>query len=135
MRQLVLAAVAFSGLFSASQVMAAPVDGYEGLYSANYAACTLPDGTVAACEAAIQSHVTALVSGGIDLDTANVSFQALRAEVFEANEPDEDFQLAIDNLFELLLPDSGAIGVIDTDTPASLVTGTGGDAPIPGSLS
>lgn len=141
MRKFVFAAAALAGLFGATQVMAAAVPGYEGLYSANYAACILPDGTLVACETAIQAHVTALVSGDVELETANASFQELRSEVYAANAADEDFQRAIDDLFELLLPDSGAIGPLDTDsdadagTPTTLVDGSATDAPVPGSPS
>jgi hypothetical protein len=108
MRKLIGLAVSVVMAAYAGSAVAAPVPGFEGVYAANYAACVLPDGTLEACEAAINAHVAALVGGGVDIDDANAAFTALRAEVFAANEPDPDFQAAIDALFELLLPDSGA---------------------------
>ncbi|MBD8066785.1 hypothetical protein IC608_15025 [Devosia sp. PTR5] len=110
MRTYLFAAFAvLPGLF-VSSAMAAPVPGFDQLYAQNFTACTLPDGTVADCEAAIQEHVAALVAASVDVDTANASFTALRREVFLANAADEVFQAEIDALFELLLPESGDIG-------------------------
>lgn len=136
MRKFVLIAVAAAGMCSASQANAAAVPGFEALYTANFNACVLPNGTLADCEAAINAHVAALVSGNTDQALATASFQSLRAEVFATNAPDEDFQAAIDALFELLLPESGAIAApIDTGTPASLTDTGSGPEPVEGSNS
>ena len=109
MRAFLSAAVVTVGLFSATHVSAAPVPGFEDNYAANYAACVLPDGTVEACEDAINAHVAALLGGSVNEVDANNSFSALRREVFVANEPDPVFQAQIDALFEQLLPESGAV--------------------------
>ncbi|MGV8832909.1 MAG: hypothetical protein ACOH2N_13110 [Devosia sp.] len=101
------------GMAAISAPNAAPVAGYEALYSAVSSACTIPAGTLAACETAINAYSGALASA-VDLAVANASFTALRAEVFAINAPNPEFQAQIDALFELLLPDSGALG-----TPAS----------------
>jgi hypothetical protein len=106
----VLGMAGLVGLSAVSGSIAAPVSGFESFYDAVYSNCTLPDGAVPACETAINAYAEALV-GAVDLDTANQSFSELRLEVFAANDPDPEFQAEIDRLFELLLPDSGAIGV------------------------
>lgn len=97
------------GMAGLSGANAAPVPGYESLYNAVYVNCTLPNGTVQSCEAAINAYAQALVAA-VELNVANQSFTELRQEVFAANAADEEFQAEIDALFELLLPDSGAIG-------------------------
>lgn len=102
------AAIGVLGLGAASGAVGAPVPGYEALYSAVVANCTIPDGTVPLCEAAINAYSGALVDA-VDLGEANASITALRQEVFAANAPNEAFQAEIDALFELLLPDSGAV--------------------------
>jgi len=109
MRKLITVLSAFLAFAGTGQAIASPVPGYESFYTANYAACTLPNGTVAACETAINNHVSALVGGGVDTAEANNSFTALRSEVFSANSADEDFRAQIDALFEQLLPNSGAV--------------------------
>ena len=108
MRKLVGLAIATQMVFTVGTATAAPVPGFEAAYAANYAACVLPDGSLEACEGAINAHVAALLGGGIDIDDANAAFTGLRAEVFAANAADPEFRAAIDALFELLLPDSGA---------------------------
>ena len=97
------------GLFGVTATNAAPVPGFESFYDAVFASCTLPDGTLPACETAINAYAGALVAADIPIETANESFIALRAAVYVANAADEAFQIDIDALFELLLPDSGAI--------------------------
>lgn len=111
MRKLVttLATAGVLGLGAMSAASAAPVAGYEALYTAVYANCTLPNGTLPLCEAAINAYSGALVAA-VDLSVANASFTELRLEVFEGNAADEAFQADVDALFELLLPDSGSIG-------------------------
>ncbi len=110
MRKLIttLAMAGVLGLGTASATSAAPVLGFEGLYSAVAVACSVPTGTLAACEAAINAYAAALVAN-VDISVANKSFQELRGEVFTANAPDQPFQADVDALFELLLPESGAI--------------------------
>jgi hypothetical protein len=76
-----------------------------------YTDCTIPAGTVVLCEAAINAYAAAIVPV-VDLPEANLSFSALRLEVFDGNAADVPFQTLIDDLFELLLPDSGAIGAL-----------------------
>lgn len=128
----ILGMVGLVSLGAVSGSTAAPVPGFDALYSANFTSCTLPDGTLAACEAAINAHVDALIAGGVDQATSNSSFTALRSEVFTANAADSAFQAAIDALFESLLPDSGAIGApgvgggAPTGTPASISDGSDG---------
>lgn len=110
MRKLIMN-IASAGLLSVvplSAAVAAPVPGFEDLYNAVFTACTLPAGELQACEAAINAYSGALVAS-TELSVANQSFTELRAEVFTANAADEQFQTDIDALFELLLPDSGAI--------------------------
>ncbi len=111
MRKLIMAVATAStlGLGATSGTVAAPVPGFEGLYSTLIASCSLPDGTEAACEAAITAYADALVAA-VDIEVANQSFSEARQEVFALNGGDVTFQAAIDALFELLLPDSGAIG-------------------------
>ena len=120
-----LAAMGMLSLGAASGAVGAPVAGFEAQYAAVLANCTLPDGTVPLCEAAINAYSGALVSASVDLAEANASFTAARQEVFGVNAPNEPFQVEIDALFELLLPDSGAIG--GGGAPA------GGGAPVGGS--
>lgn len=133
MRKLIMAAATVSmlGLGATSGTVAAPVPGFEGLYSTLIASCSLPDGTEVACEAAITAYADALVAA-VDIEVANQSFSEARQEVFALNTSDETFQAAIDALFELLLPDSGAIGaapgVTDGGTPAAN-DGSGGPVP------
>ncbi|MCR6673613.1 hypothetical protein [Devosia ginsengisoli] len=113
MRRLV-ASIVTAGMLSVaglSGANAAPVPGFEDLYNTVFTSCTLPDGTLAACEAAINAYASALVAN-VELTVANQSFSELRQEVFVANAADEEFQADIDALFELLLPDSGAIGAV-----------------------
>jgi len=119
------------GLAGVSASTAAPVSGFEALYNAVYDNCVLPPNGVSTddavlqeeirvavqvCEAAINAYSGALVAADIPLDIANDSFTALRLEVFDTNEPSTPFQEAIDALFELLLPGSGAIGVAASPT-------------------
>ena len=94
------------------QAAAAPVEGFEALYSAVLTACTPPAGTPAACEAAINDYSAALVAAGVDPEVALLSFTELRAEVVAAGGGE-----VIDALFEELLPESGAVGGV----PASPV--------------
>ena len=112
MRKLIMAVATATtlGLGATSGTVAAPVPGFEGLYSTLIASCSLPDGTEAACEAAITAYADALVAAGVDIEVANQSFSEARQEVLALNGGDVTFQAAIDALFELLLPDSGAIG-------------------------
>ena len=111
MRKLIttIATAGVLGMAAISASNAAPVSGYEGLYSAVFTSCTIPTGTVPTCETAINACAGALASA-VDLEVANASFTALRSEVFAANAADEGFQAEIDALFELLLPGSGALG-------------------------
>jgi hypothetical protein len=134
MRRLV-ASIVTAGVLSvagAAGANAAPVPGYEGLYNTVYTSCTLPDGTLAACETAINAYAGALVSS-VALEAANQSFTELRQEVYAANAPDPQFRADIDALFELLLPDSGAIGggtgAVGDDGPPAADNGTGGPVP------
>lgn len=113
MRRLV-ASIVTAGMLSVAGLPganAAPVPGFEDLYNTVFTSCTLPAGTLAACEAAINAYASALVAN-VELTVANQSFSELRLEVFAANAADEEFQADIDALFELLLPDSGAIGAV-----------------------
>ena len=135
MRKLIMAVAAAGmlGLGATSGTVAAPVPGFEGLYSTLIASCSLPDGTEAACEAAITAYADALVAA-VDIEVANQSFSEARQEVFALNASDTAFQSAIDALFELLLPDSGAIDgapAVDGGTPAAN-DGSGG-GPVPSS--
>ena len=133
MRKLIMAVAAAGalGLGATSGTVAAPVPGFEGLYSTLIASCSLPDGTEAACEAAITAYADALVAA-VDIEVANQSFSEARQEVFALNGGDATFQAAIDALFELLLPDSGAIGApaADGGTPAA---NDGSGTPVPSS--
>ena len=114
-----LAAIGVLGLGASSAAVAAPIAGFDALYNAVFANCTLPNGTVPLCEAAINAYSGALVAADISIDEANASFTALRGEVFAVNAPNEPFQIEIDALFELLLPNSGAIGA----TPSPVIPG------------
>jgi hypothetical protein len=114
-----LAAIGVLGLGAVSGAVAAPIAGFDAQYAAVSANCTLPNGTVPLCEAAINAYSGALVAANISIDEANASFTALRAEVFAVNAPNEPFQIEIDALFELLLPNSGAIGA----TPSPVIPG------------
>lgn len=108
-------------LGAAGSIYAAPVAGsadYVTLYNTVFSDCTLPDGTVAACEAAINAYAGRLVGDGVEIADANASFMALRSEVFAANAADDEFQALIDALFEELLPDSGSIGAPAGGEPA-----------------
>ena len=131
MRKLITT-IATAGVFGISAVTAAsaaPVGGYEALYATVIASCSLPNGTLEACEAAINGYSSALVVS-VDISVANQSFSEARLEVFALNAPDPEFQARIDALFELLLPDSGAIVVTpDGPTFAPTVTGTDGGTP------
>lgn len=111
MRKLIttLATAGVLSLAAISATNAAPVPGFEGAYAATFAACTLPAGSVAACETALNAQVDAQIAAGVPQDVALVSFTALRAEVLAANAGDPTFQAAIEAVFEGLLPDSGAI--------------------------
>lgn len=142
MRKLITT-IATAGVLSMtafSATLAAPVPGFEALYATLITSCSLPitDGKVGACEAAINTYSTALVVG-TDIATANASFTEARQEVFALNAADEAFQAQIDALFELLLPDSGAIGGAPAAAPAGAtpeaVTGSGGPTPAPASPS
>ena len=120
MRKLITT-IATAGVLSMtalSATLAAPVAGYEALYTALITSCSLPntEGKVAECEAAINAYSGALVVG-VDLVVANQSFSEARLEVFALNASDEEFQAQIDALFELLLPDSGAIGAPAVGVP------------------
>ena len=105
----VLATASMLGLGFLSPAYAEPVGGYDALYNTMITACSLPDGAVLDCNDAITAYATALVNDNIDEDTSNKSFMEARAFVFEVNAPDPEFQADIDALFELLLPNSGAI--------------------------
>lgn len=120
MRKLVttIATAAVLSLSALPASNAAPVPGFEALYAALVTACSLPAGAVPDCEAAINAYSGAIV-GAVDLTVANQSFTEVRAEVFATNAPNEEFQADIDALFELLLPDSGAVG----GTPSPVVPG------------
>lgn len=98
-------------LVTLSATMAAPVQGFDDLYNAAFAACTPADGRAAvpaACEAAINAYAAALIEAGVDPALALGSFTALRADVAAAGGG-----AAIADLFEQLLPESGSL------TPAS----------------
>ena len=96
MRKLIMAVATASmlGLGATSGTVAAPVPGFEGLYSTLIASCSLPDGTEAACEAAITAYADALVAA-VDIEVANQSFSEARQEVFALNAGDTAFQAAI----------------------------------------
>lgn len=113
MRKLITAVFLTSalGLSVLPAATAAPVSGFEGLYTAVFTNCTIPLGTLETCEAAINAYAAAL-SAAVELEVANQSFTELRAEVFAANVADEPFQSDVDALFELLLPNSGALGPV-----------------------
>lgn len=110
MRKLIttIALAGVLGLGTVSATSAAAVPGFEDLYNAALAACTPPAGNAEACEAAINAYSGALV-GAVDIDVALASFKELRAEVLEANGGDATLMADIDALFELLLPESGAV--------------------------
>jgi len=114
MRKLVLEVALFSSL-AITGAFAAPVPGFEAQYAAVVAACTTPGGA-AACEIAINAYSAALV-GSVDLAVANQSFAELRAEIQAANASDPTLQVAVGDLFETLLPESGSLG--DTDASAN----------------
>ncbi len=102
---------------------AAPVPGFEAQYAAVLVACTPPAGTPAACEAAINALSAAMIAAGIPQDVALRSFTELRAEVVAAG--------GFEDIFEQLLPDSGAVNPPpppSTGTPGSTV---GGGDPVP----
>src|SRR3982751_1175965 len=105
----ICAAIAALGFGAISQASASPVPGFDAQYKAVFTSCTLPAGSHVACEAAINAYSSAVVAGA-SLAAAEISFQELRKEVFTGNATDSKFQLDIDALFELLLPNSGAIG-------------------------
>ena len=109
-------ALGLSPLF-AGGAFAAPVAGYETLYDALLTSCSLPTGTVPDCESAINAYSSPLVSGGVSLEQANLSFSSARQTVYAANESDKGFQAEIDALFERLLPESGAV----TAPPAGII--------------
>ncbi len=111
----ILVSMGALGLMAIAPAAAAPVNGYTAQYNAVFTSCTLPDGTVPACEAAINIYAQAIV-GAVELAEANTSFQALRGEVWAANEADAVFRRQIDALFELLLPESGSIGPAPSPT-------------------
>jgi len=122
---------ATAGLLSIAAVSvsnAAPVAGFEAGYAALTTACSLPVGTVADCETQINAYSAALIAGGVSQDAALQSFTAVRAEVFAINAPQAGFQASIDELFERLLPNSGAI---DAPAPAPAAADDGFDAPGP----
>lgn len=100
-----LAVGAVSALsFGSYGVSAAPVPGFEALYQAVLDACP-PNGSLAATEAAINAYSAALVAANIDPEVALLSASELRIDAAEAGCGPE-----VDELFELLLPESGAIG-------------------------
>ena len=112
---------ALASMAMVGSTFAAPVPGFEGPYNTVFTDCTLPEGGfsadnreaeiaagLASCETAINGYADGLVEA-VTIEVANVSFTELRSEVFAANEPDEEWQALVDALFELLLPDSGAI--------------------------
>jgi hypothetical protein len=130
MRKLIttLATAGVLGMSGLGVANAAPAGGYDDLYAAVITSCSLPAGTLEACEAAINGYSSALVVA-VTLPVANQSFSEARKEVFALNAADEEFQAAIDALFELLLPDSGAILPIEGPGFAPTVTGTGEPPP------
>jgi vacuolar-type H+-ATPase subunit D/Vma8 len=100
-----------STLIFSVPAVGAPVAGFESYYADVVTSCTVPVGTRAACETAINAYATVLVAT-VELDEANASFSALRKEVYDINnvsEENEQFRDEIDALFELLLPESGAV--------------------------
>ena len=111
MRKLVAGLVLASGLSApfVSASSAAPVTGFETQYSAVSGNCTIPLGALDTCEQAINAYAAALAAA-VELEVANQSFTELRSEVFTVSEPNEPFQVDGDALFELLLPESGALG-------------------------
>jgi hypothetical protein len=130
-----MATFAIAGVLSVSALSAtsaAPVPGYEALYAQLITSCSLPDedAKVAACEAAINTYSGALVVG-TEISVANQSFTEARLEVFALNASDDEFQAEIDALFELLLPDSGAIAAEDDDGPPAANDGSGTLPPVP----
>lgn len=138
-----MAATAVLSFFVAGNAMAAAVPGYETQYNTLVINCTIPIGTLEECGAAINAYSGALIAGGISITVANLSFSAVRQEVFTANAPDGAFQSQIDALFEQLLPDSGAIGgagapgnADDGDNTPNSLTGPSNDpTPTPASPS
>jgi hypothetical protein len=123
-----LAMAGVLGMSAMTTASAAPAGGYDDLYAAVITSCSLPAGTLEACEAAINGYSSALVVS-VTLPVANQSFSEARKEVFALNAADEEFQAAIDALFELLLPDSGAILPVEGPGFAPTVTGTDGGTP------
>lgn len=138
MRKLIttLAMAGVLGMSAMSTANAAAVGGYDGLYATLITSCSLPNGTLEACEAAINGYSSALVVS-VDIAVANQSFTEARKEVFALNAADEKFQADIDALFELLLPDSGAILPAPLEGPgfAPTVTGDSDKTPTPASPS
>ena len=96
-----LAAIGVLGLGAASGAVGAPVAGFEAQYAAALAACT-PGGSPAACEAAINALSAAMIAAGVDQAVALQSFTELRSEVVAAG--------GFEDIFEELLPESGAVG-------------------------
>lgn len=131
MRKLItmMATAGVLGLSAVGAVNAQPIAGYENLYATLITSCSLPNGTVEDCEDAINAYAGALVTT-VDEAIANGSFTEARLTVFVANEPDPVFQAEIDALFELLLPDSGAIagGPSGNFGDRATIGGGGGDS-------
>ncbi len=121
------------GLGAVTASIGAPVSGFETQYDQAVTSCTLPAGTVALCDAAINGYSGALVPN-VDQVAANQSFTSLRSQVFVANESDKLFQADIDILFETLLPDSGAINAAPNNAPEGL-NATPGDSDGPSGVS
>ena len=119
MRKLITAITTASmlGLGAVSGTVAAPVPGYEGLYATLISSCSLPDGALPACEAAINAYAGALVAG-VDIDTANQSFTEARLEVFALNAADEALYAAKDNGRNCVMTFSA---LPDKSTPADCI--------------
>jgi hypothetical protein len=97
-------------------IFAAPIAGFEQYYNAVLVACTAPVGNIESCTVAINEYAGVLV-GSVELPEANESFSALRSEVYDVNDAiadNEAFRDEVDDLFELLLPDSGAVGTLQS---------------------
>lgn len=106
MRKLITT-IATAAVFSLSAInlsMAAPAaPEFAPAYDATFAICLAGD--VEGCRTNLQALIQAYIDGGVSETAALTSFTAMRADLVAAGAP----QPIID-LFEELLPDSGAVG-------------------------
>lgn len=97
---------------SATAANAAPVPGFDRLYTSVVNSCS-PASTRALCEAAINRYAAALIAARIPLNVANQSFLSLRVDVRLANGGNARVLTEIDSLFQDLLPETRSVGPID----------------------